>query len=1681
MTTIGDQQFHDRPGTGEASGRELLYESLRTRVTRVTGADAGSVISKERLGPGAVKAARRERAILALLADVDGVARLADVPAAENVVTLQDVGGTVLAESGRSAYFEVPALLKLATGLADIVAGVHRRGVVHKDINPSNIMVLDEARGPLLIDFDLATTFAEERPGFTHQSQIAGTLAYLAPEQTGRTGRAVDQRADLYALGATLYKLATGQTPFGDGDTLRLIHAHLAQVPQPPATLNPTLPQGLSDIILRLLEKEPDGRYQSAEGLSYDLARLCQRQESGDGAPFPLGECDFPLRLSPPSRLVGRAAEIETLRTAFAQAMHGKGRGVLVTGAPGVGKTALIDELRLTATTSQGWFVTGKFDQYRQDVRTDAVAQAMRALGRLLLAEPEAQLVALRAHILQALGTNAGLLAAVLPEFGLLLGVTPDIGSDNPVEMEARLFQGGLDLLRAVITPARPIVMVIDDLQWAGSTPVGFIDAVLTDEGLSGLLLVGAYREAELDAAHPLSAVLTRWERLGLAPPVIHLQNLPRTDLGTLLAEMLRLPPSRAAELAEAVGARTDGNPYDTVELVNALRHDGALVPGGDGWHWDPAALRRYVGKGDVVDLLSARIDRLVTPAQAVLEIMACLGGVVDVSVLQAASGRSAEALEEDLTPCLEDGLLLTAAAEDLDGEGTVRFRHDRVQQAAYARVDPPRQRLLHRTLARRLALSPGSASIAAQQYLPAVDDVDDPAERRRVAVLFQDAAAGMHLINYAAAERFLTAAMGLLATAPDAETDPLLGALERDQHMALYRLGRLPEADEAYRTIERRRPAVLDLATSACVQISSLTNRGLTGDAVALALDMLRRLGLSVPASREMAAEVQRGLDALYRWVGEDGRADDVLRPEISDPRMRAAAQIISRAMPPAFFSDQTIMAWLVTEARRLWTEHGPHAALVGPLSHACVVTIALRQDYRTGYRAVRHVLAVSEARGYEPETSQARFLFSVSAGHWFEPLEDDISEAQRAHEGLLHGGDLQFACFTYHTSTPSLFDCAPTLEVYAAEVDAGITFAARTGNEQTNASSLAFRQLVRTLRGETNAPGSFQDQEFDEADYLADVAGNPMATAYFHITRATAAALFGHAAELAGHAAAAVALLPFIESHYSTSRAYLLQALALADRARVAAPADRAAALTELDACRDWLALRAADAPGNYLHLLRWVDAERAWAVGDLARAAAAFDAALRDAPQRRPWHQGLIAERAAGFHVQQGLHYVGRQLLADAMRRYREWGASAKVRQLEQDHSFLRTADVRRRDSSMHTIAASSESIDLLAVLRASQALSSETSLDRLRARVVEVLTAMTGATKVQVVLWDDNAKGWFLPPTHTDGPAVPLADAGARGLVPLTAFLYVERTREPLLVDDVTRDDRFARDPYVAALDHCSLLVVPILTQGAPRAVLLLENRLSRGAFSTDRLDAVMLIAGQLAVSLDNAMVYASLERKVTERTEALATANEHLSLLSTTDPLTGLANRRHLAEILESEWRRGVRSKAPLAVAMVDIDHFKSYNDHYGHLAGDACLRRVADALNDTVRTTDLVARYGGEEFLVILPDAPTGAAREVAERARAAVVALAEPHAGSATGVITISIGVAGTVPTANLAAERLVEAADAELYDAKRSGRNRVCGRELDVFVEAGAPAGPPNGHLIAKATASPIQDVGL
>ena len=559
-------------------------------------------------------------------------------------------------------------------------------------------------------------------------------------------------------------------------------------------------------------------------------------------------------------------------------------------------------------TALGGWLVSGKFDAHRHDAEANAVHHALRAVGRLLLAGSDAEVATARSRLRAELGANTGLAAAALPEFAALLDEPPEkelVPAGDSDATAHRLDQMGLDVLRAVASTTHPLVIVLDDLQWAAAVPVGFVDAVLNDESLRGVLLVGIYRGEEVDATHPLTAALARWRGLLPAPAVLTVDSLAPADLGDLLADMLRLPSGQVSDLAAAICERTGGNPYDTVEVVNELRREGALVVGSSGWTWDVDVIRRFVGQGDIIDLLAIRLGRLPDATRKLVEIVAYLGGDVPRDLLGTAAGLTRDEVDERLAPALENGLVL----QDEGDAEAVRLRHDRVQQAAHSMRAPHRRASLHLSIARRLQASGLAPALAAGQFLAGAEAIRADQERRVVAELFVDAAKAVGVLNSSEAEHYLTAATGLLDAVGSSSDDPLVAEVQLQRHGVLYRLGRLGEADELYADLTARTKDPIALLELGCVQVDSLSIRGRPADAVALGLGLLRGVGVDVPEG-DLTDSLRTWRDDLVRR-GAAAPTED-FGAGVLDRRTLLAGRLITRLLPASFF--------LIRGCRRGW-----------------------------------------------------------------------------------------------------------------------------------------------------------------------------------------------------------------------------------------------------------------------------------------------------------------------------------------------------------------------------------------------------------------------------------------------------------------------------------------------------------------------------------------------------------------------------------------------------------------------------------------------------------------------------------------------------------------------------------------------------------------------------------------
>jgi len=1468
-----------------------LHRRPNRRVVRVLDPVAGPLIVKQYPDdgdPGAARAAlANERRILERLQGLPGCPHLVRCDPDGGQLAVADFGGVTLQDSGLMGAPDLARFLAVAEAAAQATAAIHGRGVIHKDLTPQHVLVRPRDLRVQLIDFELATSFAEEHPRFDHPSRLAGTPAYLSPEQTGRMNRPVDYRTDLYSLGATLYALATGEPPFPQTDTLAAIHAHLARAPASPCTQAPWLPPPVADLILTLLAKEPDARYQSAAGVARDLRRL--RKALAGQQPLTrvrLKERDLPLAPRPPHRLYGRDRELAALLAAYADARRDATRGLFVAGYAGVGKTALIQEIHRPVTLGQGLFISGKFEQFQRDRPFLAPAQGLRQLCRLLLAEPEAQVAHWRARLLAGLGPDAGALFEVVPELAALLGPQPPAPALGPQEAQVRLRALLVALLRQVAAPEHPLVLFLDDLQWADTPALDFIGALLEAPDLPGLLLIGAYRDNEVDAAHPLLRLLRRPTATGAPAAVLTLDSLSAGDMTDLLADMLHLPPAAVAPLAAALYAKTSGNPFYTVEFLNALYREGALRPDPrrGRWHWDTAAILAHPASANVVDFLAAGLSDLPGATAESLVAAACLGNACTLGLLALATGEDPGGLAQRLEPALERGILVTPnalAVHRADLEVALAFCHDRMQQALYQLRDDAWRTRLHLAMARRFAAAqddPGHPLRAAEHYAIAAALIPDAAERARARALFLTAAVqARHAGSYAAAERFLR--LGIAQLAADAwhcDHDAAF-TLNTELHLVLYSQSSHAEADAVYAVLAAQARSAQQLLAPICIQIASLSNRTRYTDAVSLGGGLLHRLGIELPLE-QTREHLEQEIELFYHHLAAGALEKMPTQPDMDDERLLIIAQVLNRLIPAALFSGSLLGFWMMARCSRLWFEAGYCEFLSYPTCCVTMVTVAMRGDYATGYRVARTALETALARDQGAEVARARHAFGLFVCHWFQPLADDLGHAQAAFSGLLRAGDLEFANFTHFNSLAALFDTCTQLTQLSTETTAAIAFARKTGSRHSEQAFLPYRQLARALAGETHCSGGFTDADFSDEEHLVSIQGNAMALAFFHIYRALGACLFNDETQLASHAEAAVVLARHISGFYPTALANVLHSLALLAQLRVTGAPARSTLLARLGENQAWLKARAADAPMNFGHLYDLVEALRLDALDQPWDALQTFARAQQQArAQHRPWHEALITERAGDCYLRHGQEDAGRHLLVRAHALYLQWGAAGKARALRSAWPFIDAGAAGRT-------ADQGDALDHEAQLRASQALASERSLPHLVARVSELMGQLTGATDVRLLALDEDGN-WHLEGGVSDGAALgrmTLSAAQGQGIIAATVLRLGLNTLVPVVSDDAVSDSRFADDPHFAGLPRCSLLALPVFVRGRVSAFLTLENRLVRAAFTTARIESLSLLCGQLAISLENARLYQSLEHKVTQRTLELSEANRLLS-------------------------------------------------------------------------------------------------------------------------------------------------------------------------------------------------------
>jgi PAS domain S-box-containing protein len=1402
------------------------------------------------------------------------------------MLVLEDPGGEPLARQ-LGAPIKVEAFLPLAIGISVALGKLHRRGLIHKDVKPSKILVHSTDGQVRLTGFGLASRLSRERQAPEPPEFIMGTLAYMAPEQTGRMNRSIDPRSDLYSLGVVFYQMLTGALPFNATDPMEWVHCHVARRPAPPAERVPGLMPVLSAIIMKLLAKAAEDRYQTAVGLESDLRRcLAAWNAQGGIDDFPLGAHDTPDRLFIPEKLYGRERETAILLAAFERVANiGAPELVLVSGYSGIGKSAVVNELHKALVPPRGLFAAGKFDQYKRDIPYSTLAQAFQSLVRTHLGKSDTELSGWRDALLEALGPNARLMVDVIPELKLIIGEQPPVAALSPQDAQRRFQLVFRRFIGVFARPEHPLALFLDDLQWLDAATLALLEDLLSWSDLQHLILIGAYRDNEVSAAHPLMRTLDAIKSAGGKVAEITLAPLAREHLRQLIADALRCEPERAAPLAQLVHEKTGGNPFFAIQFLSSLAEEGMLTFDYDTarWSWNLEGIRAKRYTDNIVDLLIGRLTRLPIETQTALQLLACLGNTAEITTLSLVLGTAEEQVHVALWPAAGQELVERMA-------GTYRFVHDRVREAAYSLIPEDQRGRLHVRIGRRLA-----AYISSEEREGAIFEtvnhlnrgaalITEPDEREQLAEL--NLLAGKRAkasTAYVSALSYLTAGAALLAEDSWERRRDLAFQLELNRAECEFLTGALAEAEQRLATLSTRAATTVDRAIVACLRADLYTTLDQSGRAIAVGLDYLRHLGIDWsphPTEAEAAREYER------TWSQLGGRTIESLieLPLMSDPASLATMDVLTKIGPPSLHTDVHLFSLVICRAVNLSLESGNCDASCFAYVRLGMVAGSRFGDYPAAYRFGRLGHDLVERHGLKRFQARTYMCFGGLVLPWTRHVRAGRDLLQRGLEAAHKMGDLVYAACGHHVTTILLAAGEPLVDVQRQSEDV-LAFAQKARFRFIIDIAATQLELIRTLRGLTPTFGSFDDGQFEELRIERRFTRSPdlQAECSYLIRKLQARFFAGEYRTAVEISSRAQSLLWTLTSHFEIAEYHFYAALSRAAASDSTPEAERRQHIAAVTAHHRQLQAWAESCPDNFENRAALVGAEIARIEGRHHDAMDLFELAIRSSQENGFVQNEAIAhEFAARHYASHGFQQIAQLYLRNARHLYLRWGADGKVRQL--DGLYPQVMKEERAPGSAGTIGAPVEQLDLATVIKVSQAVSGEILLEKLLDTLMRTAIEYAGAERGFLIL-PRLAEQIVAAEAMITGDTVSVHLRDERlsdARLPASIVQYVARTRASVILDDASAENPFSQDPYISQYHTRSILCLPLINEANLTGQLYLENSLTPRVFTPGRIAVLKLLASQAAISVENARLHTELviENRERQQAEEAVRASEH---------------------------------------------------------------------------------------------------------------------------------------------------------------------------------------------------------
>ncbi|MBN3766223.1 AAA family ATPase [Burkholderia sp. Ac-20365] len=1390
----------------------------------------------------------------------------------QTLLVLEDPGGEPLARL-LGAPMDIEHFFHHAVGIASVLGQLHQRGLVHKDLKPAHILVNCAGGQARLTGFGLASRLPRERQAPEPPETISGTLAYMAPEQTGRMNRSIDSRSDLYAFGVTLYQMLTGMLPFTAADPMEWVHCHIARKPVPPSERVRHVPAAVSLIVMKLLAKTAEERYQTASGVEHDL-RQClahwQRQRFIDA--FPLGQRDASDKLLIPEKLYGRDREVDTLVAAFDRIVKsGTPELLLVSGYSGIGKSSVVNELHKLLVPPRGIFASGKFDQYKRDIPYATLIQAFQSLVRPLLGKPDAELARWRAALLEALDVNAGLMTDLIPELKLIIGEPPPVPELEPQQAQRRFMQVFRRFIGVFARAEHPLALFVDDLQWLDTATLDLLEDLLTRPDLRHLMLIGAYRDNEVDALHPLMGKLLAIRKAGVVVSEITLAPLAMAHVRQLIEEALHCEAESVEPLARLVHDKTAGNPFFVIQFLQTLVEGDLLAFDHDAgqWCWDLDLIHAKGYTDNVVDLMIGKLNRLPQGTQQALQQLACLGNTAGIAALSTVLGIPTERVHEELWDACRQELV-----ERL--EGSYRFGHDRIHEAAYSLIPETSRAEAHLRIGRLLA-----AQTAPDKLEEAIFEIVGQLNRGTALMTSRDEREQLASFNllagqrakastaYASALTYLVTGAELLGDDSWNRQHRLTFELELNRAACEFLTGQSSVADERLTALSARATTTVEQASVACLHTDVCTTLDKSSRAVEVCLDYLRHVGIDW-SPHPTDEEVQREYELIGVQLGQRTIEALIDLPLMDDTASLATAEVLTKLFAPALQTDGNLVALMSCKAINLSLDRGNCDA-------SCFAYVLLSRvagprfgDYQFGFRFGQLGYDLVEQRGLKRFEAKTYLCFSIFSVRWMKPVQACRDLLRRAFAAANRLGDIPYAAYACNSmNSDLLFAGEPLLEAQA-EAERGLAYVERMHFGLVIDFIATQLALIRTLRGLTPIFGSFDDARFDEHQIERHLTDNPalaVPACCYWIRKLQARYLAcDHACALEA-AARAEPLLWTSASFYEESDYHFYTALSLSARSDVASSDEQSQHLAAMKTHLHQLEIWAGNCPENFADRAALVSAEIARIEGRDSDAEQSYEHAIRAAQQSGFVHnEALVNELASRFYSARGLEKIARLYMRDARYGYQRWRADGKVKQLDQMYPYLGTHDAVSDSTS--TIATPVEQLDLATVLKVSQAASSDIVLENLIDMIMRTAIEQAGAERGLLIL----SHGGELRvaaevTTGADTTQLQLRDVPVSStLLPESVLYHAMRARENVILDDAAVDPRFEADAYVRQFRARSILCLPLMNQAKLIGSLYLENNLTACVFSPARISVLKLVASQAAISLENARLYRELAER-----------------------------------------------------------------------------------------------------------------------------------------------------------------------------------------------------------------------